>query len=140
MQQTEASLNTVKTAHDSCKTLSTCHEHSFYQFECHNRSEIDIGRALLRFAASPTPTLEAFLDLSDPYTNYFYESSCNTYGVGLIVPDRPELREEAARLDICHLVYFGYNGDPVTICSLHDVYTKLTTKLTRKDDKESHED
>tara|TARA_A100001011_G_C14293875_1_gene837483 strand:- start:86 stop:499 length:414 start_codon:yes stop_codon:yes gene_type:complete len=112
-------------------TVSRLHEptaHPYFNFECLNRSEVDIGRTLLRFAASPTPTLGAFLQLSDPYTNYFYESLHNTHGIGLIVPDVPELREEAARLDLSHLVYFGYNGDPVTLCSLDDVYTKLTKK------------
>ena len=90
-----------------------------------NRSEIDIGRALLRFAASPASSRLPLLQLSNPYTNYFYKSLQHTDGIGLVVPDVPELRDEAAKLELAHLVYFGHNTDPVTICSLVEVYNKL---------------
>lgn len=134
MQSATASEQTQLTRTSMYRsTVSRLHEdtaHPYFNYEYHTRSEVDIGRTLLRFAASPTPTLGAFLQLSDPYTNYFYESLHNTHGIGLIVPDVPELREEAARLNLSHLVYFGYNGDPVTLCSLDTVYTKLKKEDT----------
>tara|TARA_B100000212_G_C27213302_1_gene463962 strand:- start:54 stop:530 length:477 start_codon:yes stop_codon:yes gene_type:complete len=82
------------------------------------------GMALLRFASDPGS--HAHLSRrweADSYTNYFFKDGVG--GLGLIVPDLPELRAEASKLGLLDMVYFGHNTDPVEIIEPDQAYIFL---------------
>lgn len=54
----------------------------------------------------------------DPHTNYFYR---NGAAINLCVPDDENLRYLAHLLKLTHIVYFGYNSDPVDLVPLDEV-------------------
>ena len=87
------------------------------------------GMTLLRFASAPEPSCSFWNNRywkSDPHTNYFYRT-CDD-GIGLIVPDLPELRCEAEKLGVSSMVYFGYNTDPVETLrpdKVHDILQRI---------------
>lgn len=94
------------------------------------RDEI-LGFLLIRFAANPDfDIIETIntLQSNNPYTNAFYHNPGNEYNIGLIVPDTTLLREEAKKYNISHIMYFGYNTDPISILSLVDVRNRFIMK------------
>jgi len=92
------------------------------------------GMALLHFASKPESShffvKDTYSWRSDPYTNYFYRT-CGD-GIGLIVPDLPELRCEADKLGISSMVYFGHNTDPVDILSPDEILQRLQRQSIHK--------
>jgi len=54
----------------------------------------------------------------DPHTNYFYRSGA---AINLCVPGDENLRYLAHLLKLTHIVYFGYNSDPVDLVPLDEV-------------------
>ena len=84
------------------------------------------GQLMVEFAANPTLEQIEFIETHEKrvqeltaYTNYFYEGP---YGVELLVPDTKQLRRSVKRNDMV-LSYYGYNTDPVTVCSMYDILT-----------------
>lgn len=88
------------------------------------------GSCLIQFAYCLINNLEAKLVMynyaNNHYTNYFYE---DVNAVKLCVPDIPSLREQAEAAGISHIMWFGYNTDPVIQVPLHEVCAERLVKF-----------
>ena len=62
--------------------------------------------------------LQTINTYDDPHTNYFYRNGAS---INLCVPDDENLRYLAHLLKLTHIVYFGYNSDPVDLVPLDEV-------------------
>lgn len=60
----------------------------------------------------------ASMDYDNPFTNYFYRNGSEIH---LCIPDTAGIRHVAIELGVDHMVWFGYNSDPVQLVSLNEV-------------------
>lgn len=98
---------------------TTVHQHSWEQL---------CGSCLIHFAYCLIQKLEMNISMwnidKNHYTNYFYE---DVNSVKLCVPDMTTLRDQAQALGISHIIWFGYNTDPVTQVPLDKVRADMLT-------------
>ena len=106
------------------KSVFTCFcERHFFQ----KMNEDEQGLRLILFAHAVIghrPILrESILQMigttyDNPYTNYFYRNGAS---INLCVPDNEHARYLAHLYNVSHIIYFGYNSDPVDLVPLDEV-------------------
>lgn len=103
---------------------SRCRLRHFFQ----KMSEDELGLRLIVFAyavMNHRPVLKKSILRVMPanyddnhFTNYFYR---NGAAINLCVPDNQNARYLAHLYNVSHIIYFGYNSDPVELVPLDDV-------------------